>query len=156
MSLGVYYIPYLLWPFQLGYRPRRDIHFTFYHFDIFTVRCCAHLNFFVLNFSYLDPEVLLFILSSVIDVTDFCDSVDRIYLRLCWMAHFTESNINKRVHHLGDMGLEVNGCWRCLVSQRPIRELTQSPLTDLSLYIWPRSYFLPVRVAICCSSFFLS
>lgn len=82
----------------------------YFHFGIFTVKCCTDLNFFVLNFSYLNPEVLLFILSSVIDVTDFCDSVDRIYLRVCWMAHFTESNINKRVHPLGDMGLEVNGC----------------------------------------------
>lgn len=71
---------------------------------------CTELNFFVLKFRYLNPEVLLFILSSVIDVSDFCESVDRIYLRVCWMAHFIKSNINKRIHHLGDMGLEVNGC----------------------------------------------
>jgi len=71
---------------------------------------CTELNFFLLKFGYLNPEVLLFILSSVIDVTDFRDSVDRIYLRVCWIAHFIKSNINKRFHHLGDMGLEVNGC----------------------------------------------
>lgn len=44
---------------------------------------CTDLNFFVLKFIYLNPGVLLFILSSVIDVTDFCDSVDRIYLGVC-------------------------------------------------------------------------